>query len=100
MAAGDRDARLHRAVLRLLPARLLAPGADPDLGRRAVADRALDVGRHSRPALRVAGALGRAAGDTGACDLRARLRLPARNPGGARPPLQAAGDPIALRALC
>src|ERR1051325_469929 len=100
MAAGAGDAGLHRAVLRLEPALLLAQGAGADLGRSPVADWSPDVGRHFRPDLRGAGPLGRTAGDAGARDVRARLRPPAPKPGGARTPLQNARDPFALRALC
>src|SRR6185437_16626751 len=100
MAAGAGDTGFHRAVLCLEPALPLAQGTGADLGCSAVADRLPDVGWHFRLDLRGAGPLGRTTGDAGARDLRARLRLPARNPGGARTPLQNARDPVALRALC
>ena len=68
---------------------------------RADADRRADVGRRrSGLPYRVAGPLGRAAGDADPRDLRARLRLSARHPRRARPPLETAGDQLALRALC
>ena len=63
-------------------------------------DRLADVGRRLRAAFRFTGSLGRTAGDADPRDLRARLRLSARDRRGARPPLETAGDPLALRALC
>ena len=58
------------------------------------ADRPVDVGRHSRAALRVAGPLGRPAGDADPCHLRPRVRLSARHPRRARPALETAGDQV------
>ena len=100
MAAGAGGAGLHRAVCPHEPAQPLAQGAGADLGRRVVADRPVDVGRRSRPALCLAGALGRIAGHIGARDLRSRLRLSLGHSRRARPPLQITGDPFAVRALC
>ena len=100
MAAGAGDADLHRAVLFVEPPQHVGPEADIGVGRRTGADRRVDVGRPVRPVLCLAGSLGRPAGDADPRNLRARLRLPARDPRGARPPLKTARDPLALRALC
>ena len=101
MAAGAGAPDLHRAVLSCRAGAASGARSWCWCGPAAlVADRRADVGRHFRAALRVAGPLGRAAGDADPRDLRARLRLSARHPRRARPPLETAGDPLALRALC
>src|SRR6266700_2839827 len=100
VAAGAGYADIHRAVFCLEPTQIVAPGAPGRVGRGAGRDQPSDVGWDLRIVLRAAGSLGRTAGDVDPCDLRARVRLSARDPRRARPALQIPGDPLALRALC
>ena len=100
MAAGAGVPDIHCAVLCVEPAELVAQGTGGGVGGSAGADRRADVGRHRRTNLRVAGPLGRAAGDADPGDIRARLRLSARHRRGAGPPLETSRDTLALRALC
>src|SRR6266516_3511402 len=100
MASGAGVPDIHCAVLCVEPAELVAHGTGGGVGGRTGPDRRLDVGWHLRIDLRVAGPLGRAAGDADPGDVRARLRLPARHCRGAGPPLETSRDTLALRALC
>src|SRR5882724_5665739 len=99
VAARRCDPDVHCAFLRIEPAQLVAQGTGAGVGRSTGRDRPVDVGRRLRIAFCFTGSLGWAAGDADSRDLWARLRLSARDRRGTRPPLQAAGDPLALRAL-
>ncbi len=102
VAAGAGGHALHRAVLALDPAQLCG-GKELCLAldRGAGADRPADVGRRrSASAFVSQDRWGRAAGDTDPRDLWPGVRLSARHSGRARPPFEAAGDPLAQRALC
>ncbi len=96
MAAGAGDAVFIGPVLCVEPAPMVAQGAGAGVGHGAHPDRPVDVGWHPRTALCVPGPLGRAAGDADPRDLRARIRLSARDYRRPWPPFKTTRDPIVV----